>query len=87
MVSNVPVSSRMMNEYSAISPSRNDQWSGNTFRSALLANLAAPNRSSIPRAAESAGPPRDIPSVQKNQDLFTERTVVPPPFSAASAAL
>jgi hypothetical protein len=27
-VRNVPVSSRMMNENSAISPSRNDQWSG-----------------------------------------------------------
>jgi len=25
---NVPVSSRMTKEYSAISPSRNDQWSG-----------------------------------------------------------
>ena len=31
-VRNVPVSSRMMNEYSAISPSRNDQWSGKIFR-------------------------------------------------------
>ena len=28
----VPVSSRMTNDHSAISPSRNDQWSGNTFR-------------------------------------------------------
>src|SRR6516162_2524982 len=29
---NVPVSSRMTNDHSAISPSRNDQWSGKTFR-------------------------------------------------------
>ncbi len=29
---NVPVSSRMTNDHSAISPSMNDQWSGNTFR-------------------------------------------------------
>jgi hypothetical protein len=30
-VRNVPVSSRMMNENRAISPSRNDQWSGKTL--------------------------------------------------------
>ena len=29
---NVPVSSRMTNDYSAISPSMNDQWSGKTLR-------------------------------------------------------
>ena len=30
----------MMNEYSAISPSRNDQWSGKTFRSSVRTPLA-----------------------------------------------
>ena len=36
----------MMNEYSAISPSRNVQWSGKTFRSSVRRPLAAWNRSS-----------------------------------------
>src|SRR6266571_9570755 len=45
-VRNVPVSSRMMNEYSAISPSRNVQWSGKIFLKAVRKPLAPRNRSS-----------------------------------------
>ncbi len=36
----------MMNEYSAISPSRNDQWSGKTLLSSRRSGVAAWNRSS-----------------------------------------
>ncbi len=36
----------MMNEYRAISPSRNDQWSGNTLRSPNRPILLTPTRSS-----------------------------------------
>ena len=39
------------NAYSAISPSRNDQWSGKTYRSALRRNGAAPARWSRKRTA------------------------------------
>lgn len=46
-VRNVPVSSRMTNEYSAISPSRNDQWSGKILRMLRLRKLPAPVRSSM----------------------------------------
>ncbi|GAA5772543.1 hypothetical protein Aros01_09100 [Streptosporangium roseum] len=46
-VRNVPVSSRTMNEYSAISPSRNDQWSGKIFRKFRLRKFPAPMRSSM----------------------------------------
>ena len=46
MVRNTPLSSRTMKEYSAISPSRNDQWSGNTFRRNGRVSPASPIRSS-----------------------------------------
>ena len=36
----MPVSSRTMNEYSAISPSRNDQWSGKTLLSSRRSGVA-----------------------------------------------
>src|ERR1044072_5319824 len=45
-VRNVPVSSRKTNAYSAISPSRNVQWSGKILRMLRLMKLAAPRRSS-----------------------------------------
>ena len=40
-----------MKLYRAISPSRNDQWSGNTLRVLRRTKLAEPNRSSISFAA------------------------------------
>jgi len=42
----VPVSSKITNDHSAISPSMNDQWSGKTFRNATRQPRAAWNRSS-----------------------------------------
>ena len=42
------MSSRMMNENSAISPSRNDQWSGKTLLSSPRSGVAAWKRSSRP---------------------------------------
>ena len=51
----VPVSSRTTNDHSAISPSMNDQWSGNTFRMSTRNPRAPWNRSSsqlpVPRRA------------------------------------
>src|SRR3954471_14595784 len=44
-----PVSSRTISEYIAISPSRNDQWSGKTLFMLLRRKVAEPNRSSTPR--------------------------------------
>lgn len=44
-----PVTNKMMNEYSVISPSMNDQWSGKTLLNCRLANLAMPSRSSSQR--------------------------------------
>ena len=52
MVRKTPLSSRTMKEYSAISPSRNDQWSGNTLRRNGRLSPARPIRSS----AHLAGP-------------------------------
>src|SRR6266542_1580985 len=45
----------MMNEYSAISPSMNDQWSGKTLFSARRSGLAPVSRSSAQLAARSTG--------------------------------
>src|SRR3954449_1594191 len=44
-----PVSSRRISEYIAISPSRNDQWSGKTLFMLLRRKVAEPNRSSTVR--------------------------------------
>ena len=52
--SSVPVSSKMMNEYSAISPSRKLQWSGNTFRSSTRVPRAPWNLSSSQRPVPSS---------------------------------
>jgi len=63
-VRNVPVSSRTAKQYRATSPSRNDQWSGNTLRSAPFTLAAARRRSSAHPAAVllrlviAAAPPR-----------------------------
>ena len=46
MVKKMPLRIRTMNEYSAISPRRNDQWSGNTLRKNGRPNPATPIRSS-----------------------------------------
>ncbi len=45
-VRKVPVIRQMIIEYMAISPSRNDQWSGKTFLSRNRMPLAVPRRSS-----------------------------------------
>jgi hypothetical protein len=45
-VKKVPVSSRMIRLYMAISPSMNDQWSGKTLFSPQRVALATPTRSS-----------------------------------------
>src|ERR1700730_16591389 len=42
----VPVSSRITNDHSAISPSMNVQWSGKTLRISVRTPRAPPNRSS-----------------------------------------
>src|SRR3984885_9225342 len=64
-VRNVPVSSKMMNEYSAISPSRNVQWSGKTLRSRTRTPLAPWNLSSsalpTPSSARSMLIPNSSP--------------------------
>ena len=52
MARNVPDSSSTMKLYSAISPSRNDQWSGKTLRTFFLTRVASPTRSS----SHSVGP-------------------------------
>jgi hypothetical protein len=41
-----PVSSRTTKLHSAISPSMNDQWSGNTLRNCFFISPARPTRSS-----------------------------------------
>src|SRR5690242_17074320 len=41
-----PVSSRITKLHRAISPSRNDQWSGKTLRSCFFARPPSPTRSS-----------------------------------------
>src|SRR3954452_14397564 len=46
-VKKTPVAMMMKNAYIAISPSKNDQWSGKAFLMALLENRAKPNRSSM----------------------------------------
>src|SRR6266508_1874690 len=43
---NVPVNTSTTRQNRAISPSRNDQWSGKTLRRARRAKLAVPRRSS-----------------------------------------
>src|SRR6478735_4418855 len=45
-VRNTPVSSRTTKDHSAISPSMNDQWSGNTLRRFFRMAVASPSRSS-----------------------------------------
>src|SRR5450755_3554864 len=50
-VRNVPESNKMMNEYSAISPSMNDQWSGKTLFMLRLRYPASPNRLSTSPSA------------------------------------
>ncbi len=57
-VRNVPVSSKMMNEYRAISPSRNDQWSGKTFRS-RYADALGPGEPVVQPAADALEPALD----------------------------
>ena len=54
MVKKTPLSSRTMKEYSAISPSRNDQWSGKTLRKNGRPSLATPIRSSSHLAGPAA---------------------------------
>src|SRR4249919_156295 len=60
MVKNTPLNSKTMNEYSAISPRRNDQWSGKTFRRNGRLRPARPTRSSShlvgPEATLKTGP-------------------------------
>ena len=54
---NVPVSSKITNDQSAISPSMNDQWSGNTLRMNRFRDWAACSLSSSqpPRALSDLG--------------------------------
>ncbi len=60
IVKNTPLSSKTMKEYSAISPRRNDQWSGKTFRRKGRPKPAMPIRSSThlvgPAATLKTGP-------------------------------
>ncbi len=51
-VRKTPVSRMTTNAYSAISPSRNVQWSGKIFRIAFFRNPAPPSRSSKAPASE-----------------------------------
>ena len=51
----VPDSSRMTNEYIAISPIMNDQWSGKTLFSPRRTGPAMVNRESTQSATLSAG--------------------------------
>ncbi len=54
-VRKTPVTRRTTKLHSAISPSMNDQWSGNTFRNDMsFGNLARPRRSSAQLAARPA---------------------------------
>src|ERR1700728_2157079 len=75
-VRNVPDSSKMMNEYSAISPSRNDQWSGNTLRSRTRTPLAPWNLSSsalpTPSSARSMLIPNSSPLEETRADRLVE---------------
>src|SRR4029079_17708986 len=56
-VRNVPVATRITKQNRAISPSRNDQWSGKTLRSAVRAMPNMPVRASThcPRRSSSVG--------------------------------
>src|SRR4051794_4469034 len=49
-VRKTPVTSSTVNDQSAISPSMNDQWSGNTLRRYVRPSLPTPVRSSIQAA-------------------------------------
>src|ERR1700733_1177771 len=63
-----PVSSRITNDQSAISPSMKDQWSGKTFRIRTRTPLAPWNRSSShPPTPETAG------------GIFTASSLIRPP--------
>ena len=55
-VRNTPVRSRTTKLHNAISPSMNDQWSGNTLRRFLRASVASPSRSSAQVAIAPARP-------------------------------
>src|SRR3954470_22407165 len=53
-VRNVPVSRSTTKLHSAISPSMNDQWSGNTLRAKTLVSVPRLSRSSAQEAAAPA---------------------------------
>src|SRR5918993_1072255 len=54
-VRKTPVSRRTTKLHRAISPSMNDQWSGNTLRRFFFIPVARPRRSSAHEASEPAG--------------------------------
>src|SRR6202035_2662835 len=71
----VPVSSRITNDQSAISPSMNDQWSGKTFLIRTRTPLAPWNRSSShPPTPETAG------------GIFTASSLIRPPRRRSESA-
>src|SRR5579875_1541698 len=81
-VRKMPVSTRMANEYSASSPSRNDQWSGKARFIALRPAPAAPSLSSIARASA----PRPLPALRSSRDRFPSRPGGPGSLMAPRSA-
>src|SRR3954453_12748075 len=79
----MPVPTRTRNEYIAISPSRNDQWSGKTYRSAFFPSGATPVRESRNRTA-----PRITRSSSRGRLQATPPSLPPdpPPARADGAA-
>ena len=70
-VRNTPVSSRTTKLHNAISPSMNDQWSGNTLRRFLRAIVASPSRSSAQVAIAPARPVRRGVAAASRLDVAT----------------
>src|SRR3984893_7985049 len=89
----VPVSSRITNDHSAISPSMKDQWSGKTSRIRTRTPLAPWNRSSShPPTPETAGgiftASSLIPSPRwRSKSAFADALVFPIRSQARSSAL